>query len=395
MSGFFVIMKHWRSRFVASWHFVYRILIFLTVVSIALQWQRILLRFRLPPEGSLFRHFGWMFVVFVLILLMVAAAHELGHLFAGRFARLQFYLLVIGPLRLSRENGRFQLNMQWGMGLFNGMAASIPKDTVNLRRRMLLFALGGPIASLLLTGVSLLIVNVFGEDGRFPATALWIWESALFTAVASFLFFLTTMKPGAYQNGLMADGGRIASLLQADDNADSWCALVAINAAELQGVRPRDWDTAQVSLAVQLQGQSYDSLMAKLVGYQWELDFGHYAAADAYLDAALRNDAAFISNLYMRILLEKAYISARVEQNPGAARSWLAQVKGNSRSRSALFHRVEAALQLAEGNIQRAIAEANIGLAILQKEKPTGLVIAEVNWLQEIIKIAKNHQVSN
>jgi len=395
MSGFFVIMMHWRSRFVSGWHFVYRFLIFLTVIGIARNWQRILLRIRLPPVGSLFRHFGGMFAAFIMILFLVAAVHELGHLLAGRFARLQFYLLVIGPMRILRENGRFQINMQRGMGLFNGMAASIPKDTVNLRQRMLLFALGGPGASLLLTGVSLSITKIFWENGRFATTNAWIGEIALFTAVASFLFFLTSMKPGAYQNGFMADGGRIASLLKADANADSWCALVAINAAELQGVRPREWDTAQVSLAVQLQGQSYDSLMAQLVGYQWELDHGCFAAADDYLETALKNRSVWMSNLYMRILLEKAYLLAWSQHDPETARTWIAQVKRNGRYQSALIHRVEAAILLAEGSPQKAIEEAKISLNKLQKENSTGMTIAEVDWLQAIIKIAQNHQVAD
>ncbi|KAA3662176.1 MAG: hypothetical protein DWQ04_14210 [Chloroflexi bacterium] len=337
-----------------------------------------------------------MFAAVVLILFLVAAVHELGHLLVGRFARLQFYLLVIGPLRFSRENGRFQVNIQRGLGFFNGMAASIPKDTINLRRRMLLFALGGPCASLLLTGTSLLIANIFWENGRFSSTNAWIWEIALFTAITSFLFFLTSMKPGAYQNGFMADGGRIASLLKADANADSWCALVAINAAELQGVRPCAWDAAQVTLAVQLQGHSYDSLMAQLVGYQWEMDHGHFDAADVYLDAALKNRSVWMSNLYVRILLEKAYLLAWAQHNPESARSWLAQVKRNGRNNSVLFYRAEAAVQLAEGNLPKAIEAVKKGLdALKMLNSTTGMTILEAEWLQEILEIAQKDEVSN
>src|SRR5690606_7263569 len=208
-----------------------------------------------------------------LVLLLTAMVHESGHLLAGYLMRFRFHTLVVGLLRISRvNNGRLQLQWQRGGSPFNGLAASLPRQMERLARRLLWFALGGPLASLLFSLVALAIVLYLGSDLRRMLDYLWLWECSLFAAITSYFFLLTSLYPGSYHNGLVADGGRIVMLLTRPAEAARWQALVQLNVADLNGERPSAWDEQLLRQALTQPDNSHDYLTALVMNYHHELD---------------------------------------------------------------------------------------------------------------------------
>ncbi len=372
------------TRIITVWRLLFRGLLVASFLFVSLNWQRLLIYLRLAPLDSLFRHLGWLWVAFVAVLFLTAVIHELGHLIAGRFANLQFHLLIIGPVRLMQTNGRLRLSWQSGLGLFNGLASSIPQDNHNLRKRMILFAVGGPLASLLLAVAAISYALSVREHGRFPTEGAWMWEIALFLTAVSFLFFLSSMNPSRYQNGHLTDGGRIAMLLHNNEQTDRWCALVALNAADIHGVRPKDWDTQLIQQAISINDHTADSFTAAIMGYQYALDCGNQSQAETQLALALENQFGRRSNVYLRVVLEKAYYLAWVHQDAEEARQWMQQLPRNGRLTTSVHYRAEAAILFAEGHLQTATDTVQAGLLNLHDSLHKGTVQAEQVWLQKI-----------
>ena len=323
-------------------------------------------------------------VVVVVILFLSGVVHELGHLLAGLLVQFHFQLLVMGPFRLQRKRNGIRLGWRWSSSLFSGLTACLPLNDHNLRWRMLAFAAGGPVASLLMGVGSAFVFFGYRRDFDFLRGAGWVVEVAVLTAVASFIFFLTSMKPGLYHAGFPADGGRIASLLRGDKLAERWSMLALLNGADALGVRPRDWDSALVYKAMTLADGTYDDLSARIMGYQWALDNGRTQMAKRLLDEAMENWAAWMSGARVNLTLEKAYFLAYHQGNAHEARTWFERVGKGRGGKRPLQHRAKAAVFLAEGNYQGAHAQAMNGLATLRKEPLTGITLAETDWLREI-----------
>ena len=226
------------SKWLTLWHWLFNLSLTAVFLTLVLNWPNLLLRLRLAADKSIFQN-GWLvLIVMTLLLLLTATVHELGHLLAGYLVRFRFQVLVVGPLRISGENGRLRWQRQRGGSLFNGLASSLPDEMDNLARRLLYFALGGPVASMLLTFAALGIVLLLGSDLRRMLDYLWLWECSLFTAVVSYFFLLTSIRPGTYHNGVVADGGRILMVATGSPQAERWQALVKLNAADMAGERP-------------------------------------------------------------------------------------------------------------------------------------------------------------
>lgn len=367
-----------QSWLVTAWAWLFNLTLYGLLGLVVFNINRIAIRARLAGESSLFGSFFRLLLVGAALLLLTSAVHELGHLLGGWLAKLRFYLLVVGPIKISRETGKLRFGLSRG-GAFNGLAACIPEKIYDLRRRMLLFALGGPVASLLL---ALLAGGVFY---RLPTgVPAWVGEGAAITAVSSLIFFLTSMKPGTYPNGMPADGGRILMLLQNGAEARRWCALVALNSADVQGQRPRDWDETMVQQAMTGLDASSEGMMARLLVYQWAVDNGRFSQANLLLDDAFALRASRFPGAIGRFTLEKAYLLALHQNNPAEGREWLERLRRRS-TKHPLSCRAEAAVLLREGQLSAAHAKATIGLDTLRHYPQTGANLAEAAWLQTIL----------
>ncbi len=383
MSNSFLWRRSWALP-VWRWLFNLSILaIFLLVALNRFEWR---IRISLAGEASLLNHFGLLVTAVILILLLTSTIHELGHLLAGRIAQLQFQLLIIGPLRLAKGKQGYTFGWQRGNAMFNGMAASLPEEPTDLRRRMLLFAAGGPIASFLLAFVTGMVAYGLNRNATVLGAYLWLWEIVFFTAVVSYFFFLTSMKPGNYQTGHPADGGRMFMLWQNGAEAERWCALVAINSADMRGIRPCVWDESLLQTAAHLTDNSYDHLMLQRMQYQAALDKGNPAQAHTILQQIIQLPIAWESGVRALLALEMSYYFGRYQKDALKAEDWLNQVK-RDRSQQALQLRAQTAVFFAQNKIEETIAAAHKTIQELETQRTTGVILAERAWMEEIIQL--------
>lgn len=374
------------SKWLTVWHWLFNLSLTAVFVTLLINWPRLLLRLRLAADNSIFQN-GWLFLLVVSSLLMLTAlVHELGHLLAGYLVRFHFQVLVVGPVRVSRDNGRLRLHLQRGGSFFNGLAASIPQEMDNLAHRLLYFATGGPAASFLLSFVSLAVVLLLSNDLTRMLDYLWLWECCLFTAVVSYFFLLTSMRPGTYHNGMVADGGRILMVATNAPQALRWQALVMLHAVDIAGERPYQWDEALLQQVLTLPDNSQDYLTAVVMNYHHWLDKDEPQKAASYLEEALSLPVTWESGMRARLMLEKAFLAAAYLQDSKTARESLAQIKLNRRQANALFWRAKAALYLLEGSVSLAEETAVNGLATLDKDLRTGLQKAERLWFSNLLK---------
>lgn len=327
----------------------------------------------------------WRLVTAVtLTLFLTTLIHELGHLLAGKLVGFRFQLLIIGPLGLSRQLGKLHLGWHKSTAIFNGLTGSIPTDSQYLPRRLLIFTLGGPLASLAQAVLAGSIFLHWQADVHFINNIAWAAEAMALLVVFGTIYFLSSIKPGAYYSGQPADGGRIISLLRGGPAADRWCALAALYGADQHGQRPRDWDETLIHQALQGFDHTQDGQNARLLAYQWALDNGRIAEANRWLEEAIAIRPTWMPGTQVRLVWEKVYFSASYLHDVVQARQGLAQIRQNMTNQPQHL-RAEAAVLLAEGDKAHAKTTAQTALASLSSQVLTGIQQAEADWLQAII----------
>ncbi|MCP4427777.1 MAG: hypothetical protein GY803_25105 [Chloroflexi bacterium] len=376
-----LIKQSWLTRL---WAALLNVAIYAVPFGILARRQQIVFHVLRARDVSLFGSLPRLATAVILISFLTTAVHELGHLLAGNLAGLRFHMLVIGPLRVAHEGGKLRFGLHKSAFVFSGMTGSAPTDSRNLSRRLLVFFLGGPLASLIQTALAAILFFHWSADVHFTNSTAWAVEAAAITAVYAAIVFLSAIKPSQYQSGQLADGGRIVSLLRGGPVADRWRALVALIGTGMDGQRPRDWDKALIQQALIGYDHSHDGRNARLVAYLWALDNGRIAEANRWLEEAIAIRPTRIPGTPAHLIWEKAYFIARHLNDPAQARDWLnrAQKKPTHQSQ---FLRAEAAVLMAEGNPEAARETAREALAILRQKTPTGMRRAESDWLQTII----------
>lgn len=378
-----------RSAVLMAWQWIFNLATLAVVWFLATNWPALSIHVRLAPAQSLFRSPWLLLLAAILVLLLTAFLHELGHVLGGRLAGLRFQLLGIGPLRLSRlsESAPLRLGWEWtrGFSFFDGVASSLPHDEHLLPRRMLLFALGGPLASLLQALLGMLLF--FWANGSLDRALqwAWLWEAGLLNMVVPFFFFLTTMRPAPYPSGLPADGQRIWMLLAQPAGADRWCALLAINALDSQGKRPREWPDELLARALAFPDQSVDSLHALLLAAKLHMDRQEWAAARGYLAHALDQSIIWSGGLAFRFAMEKAFLAAWQEQDVAEGQRLLAQLRRGPREPLAL--RLATAVHLAQGDLPAARDTAIQAQEMLALQPWTGSIQAEIDLLHKMVSL--------
>lgn len=326
-------------------------------------------------SSSLFANPFSLIACTILILLLTSAIHELGHLLGGWLAGLKLHTFVVGPLQWTQDEGVRLV----GRNGFNGRTASLPTHTNNLKRQMLIFALGGPVASLLQVCLGVFVYWWTYSAYTPLMSGAWVNELGLITAVVSALFLLTTLRPGPYNNGMMADGGRILMLLRGGEQAEQWCALILLNRADLEGVRPRDWDADLVEKVTAVQDGTQDALTALLMGYAHALDTEQIDRAEMLLEEAMGLWVTWVGGARARVALEKAFFYGFARDDAQQAAHWLTDVRLRGQY-GLLEGRAETAVVLAQGHAPKALQLAQQTIA--QNPPQTGTAKAEHAWLR-------------
>jgi hypothetical protein len=288
-------------------------------------------------------------------MVLALVTHEVGHLVAGRLMRLRMFLFTAGPIRIERgPDGRRHVGWVRSVrevGGMAGMAYGTSRDGGGPRRALLVFALGGPIASVILGAVAMaayfglgLAATTWARDGAVKALA----GGVMLYAVTSLALGVLTSVPNRF-GGQASDGERVRLLLRGGPVADRHAALFATSGAYGAGVGPRDWDERFLA-AILAPGDdgTFDAGFGRYLAYLHALDREDAAAAAAHARAM----AAASAPPALRHLLraEAAYFAAAYEGDVASARARLAEAGASPLRDAYTRRRAELAILVAAGD---------------------------------------------
>jgi hypothetical protein len=174
-------------------------------------------------------------ILLIPIIIFVIGWHEIGHAIVGVKVGFDFRMFVVGPFLWEKQNSTWRFRWNKDINKAGGLVLCLPKDTENLSRRFLLFAAGGPLASLLLSLITILIYWFFLKD----LIGIEIVNVSLFLIGGmSFMIFIATSIP-TKMGGFYSDGARVLRLIRGGDTAKFEILMMSIIANTSSGVRPK------------------------------------------------------------------------------------------------------------------------------------------------------------
>ena len=283
---------------------------------------------------------GFNGLLFIPAVLIGIAAHELGHLVAGKLRGFGTGDLVIGPLVVSKSGRnwtvRFRLR-SFASGFFKPLAISADVD----RHGCMWMIAGGPIASLLLTVASWLLFELYG-DGTWKIVGTLCWTSLF--------LFLVALIPAQG-----SDAGRLLQLSRHPGQTDGFLLLVKLQTEEVTGVRPCEWTPQFCDALLNIEPSSTEYLWAQLFTYYRRVDEGHKLAALPHLERALAKSSRAKDTVRAALLCEAASACARVKNDVHKARVWRDRALPLLRTERETLAPVDAAIAMCENRYDDAL----------------------------------------
>lgn len=302
------------------------------------------------------------FLALPVLIFIALATHEIGHLLGGLSQGMRFLLLIVGPFgwHASVSGTKFEWNTN--LALMGGIAAAVPtKFGAGLRRQLLVLILGGPIASLLLTIVAVVVASV--SDPRVTAYSI-------FVAATSFGIFVVTLIP-VRSGGFMSDGMQIIDVLRGGRAVVERSTLMQIFTQSLNGVRPRDWDSSAIDRLSRMESEDpLRSVGSALYLLYRAMDFRNDADTARYQKLLQDGVDGYPSGFRQAIYVELA-ICAWLAGDADAARKHLKSSKGGvvEKSRRLLAH---AALAKLEGRNEDCARDRSQAIKALDQASDAG-----------------------
>jgi hypothetical protein len=283
------------------------------------------------------------FILLISALTLTIIVHELGHLFAGWMVGFRFSVIHIGPSSLSLEHGKLKARVRREiLALGAAGAAGMHVKTVRrLRRRLLIYVAGGPIANLLSIPVAVLLVNhVFTGLGETRVGTL----AAQFS-VFSLLAGMVNLMP--VRSILLSDGARIEMLLRSRDCTRRWLSIAALGNLYDNGIRARDWKRTWLKSASAMQDASLDAFAGNWLAYASANDKEDAPVAVGYLERCLQLSHMLPLSALDLVAQEAAFFTAWFRDDAFLASQWLTQVRKPRMLQRLVRLRLDVALRCA------------------------------------------------
>ena len=274
--------------------------------------------------------------------------HELGHAIAGKLAGLDVGGICIGGFMFVRSGDRwvFRFSLRWLLNM-GGFVVPLPESGEFPRSRFALFVAAGPVASILLAAISrILMIREADQAGDWIATLWW----------ASVLLIVVSVTPFSIQ-GMRSDGMVLWRLFRKPESMRTMMNFLALRTADVNGVRPRDWDPASLRAALGTREDEPYYPMAQIYAWYRCVDQRDEAAGLPYLENALRAAAERGSAVMLRSCFGlAAAASASTLGNVEQARVWLDRARKTGRpTGEESSEGVEARMAMIEGRYEDAM----------------------------------------
>jgi hypothetical protein len=277
-------------------------------------------------------------VAVFLVIFVVTAIHELGHVSAGILAGFSFNSLRVGRIQFDRPF-RFSLYRGKGAGS-GGWASMFPTKLDNLVWRAVVLIFGGPFVNLLTVGVLVLLPHRSSPLLNFFAL------SSLVLGVINLLPF----RSGAFHS----DGDRILMLLSNRARGERWVAMLKLSAELRDGVMPEALSPDYLAKATALCDKSPDTVTAHSLAYSAAFHKHKDEEAARMLEICLQYTNYTSPLIRHALMCDAAVFQARRRHNVGLAQQWLADVP-ESKEIPWLRVRVEAAILEAQADLPSSL----------------------------------------
>jgi len=278
--------------------------------------------------------------------LFVTLVHELGHAVTGYGLGMKLRSFVVGPFRWNKYDGKwtFQFNLA-GMLSAEGYIGVVPTSSENRRWRDIAVYAAGPLANLLMAGLTLGVA--FSQDGDSPTTLTgWLVLIGMSNVVTGLLNFIPIHTGSNY-----SDGAKIYQLLSRGPFADLHLALSVATSSLVTPLRPRDYDMQSIERASNGAAQGTQLILLKLLEYQHFLDSNQLPDARTALANAESVYHQHASDVPAALHYGFVFATAYLNRDAIQARRWWDRMQAKAPTRfNGDYWLAHSALHWIEGN---------------------------------------------
>lgn len=301
------------------------------------------------------------FVLFIFALVLTITVHELGHLLAGWAVGFRFADIRVGPFSLRLEHGRPRIAF-YRETFGSGSAGMYVGSVRRLRRRLMIFLAGGPLANVVSVPTTVLLFNY-----AFAGLAeTWVGTLGAQFTVFSLIAGMVNLMPIKVA-GLLSDGARLQMFFRSRDRSRRWLSIAALASLHGSGIRARNWKRTWANAAASLHDNSLDSFAGEWLAYASSSDRDEASAAGIHLERCLELTCKLPRSARDVVAQEAAFFAAWFRSDVALAEQWVTQIK-KPRKLSALVQlRLNVALQCAYRDYERAERSWQEGLELIEK----------------------------
>jgi hypothetical protein len=156
-------------------------------------------------------------------------------------------------------------------------------------------------------------------------------------------------------------------LLKHPGQAMAWMAAVAIQAENIRGIRPRDWDPDMFARMMSTPQPGGGRIFPELMAYLRSLEEGDDTSACVHLENAIGASERVGKVIQQALYFEAAELNAMLKHNAPNARVWLARALKLRKPESSAC--AESTVAIAEGRYEDALTKIDAARAYLVKRK--------------------------
>jgi hypothetical protein len=306
-------------------------------------------------------------IVFFAAFYFGVLVHELGHFAAGLSAGFELRTLAVGPWLLTKAAQGWKMRFLPRRILFGGLTSMVPKSADRLVERYLRVVLGGPIASVLLLAINLILTSIL--PGSVAVRAL-LYVSLFLTAMCCLPYTIRSQP---------TDAKSILLLIRKGPAAERFAAILYILALDAQQIQPHDWPPELVEqLAIPTQDKT--RLAASIYfRYAVALDGGDSERIAEAIERGLSVNHEAGPDMQRAFQIAASQYQSIFRQNAPLAESWLESARAVRRttSRKDWDAKALASIALAHGQRVQAHELLTRYLSMLDQLPPSGILAAE------------------
>lgn len=307
-------------------------------------------------------------LLMLLVFFLVILIHEIGHILGGLIMGNEFSMMIVGPLKLQKEDDQYQLTFNRDIAMAGGLALTLPKKTEGFKKRRLAVIGGGPLASILLTIVAYLIFLATSAPNN-KLLSFFLLGLGVFSGLA-FLMTIIPMKVG----GFMTDGMQILMTLRNDEKAKQYADFMHLFALENQGVMPKDLPAAFFTKEQDKPIEDSIDLAFQQYLFYRALDKNDLTTAENLLQKMESKIDIYPPNFHAEMQANWFLFYSLVQPNEKRADEVLTAMDGKKPSMSKIsLHAFEAAVAFNNGDMKTAKAFAQEVLNSKDKKGTTKL----------------------